>query len=121
MATWPSTLPGPMLAGYALNPMDQSIRTDMEVGAARSRRRTVTRSDKLPVSWTFTDAQMAIFRAWFENASTGADGGAGWFTLDLYVGDGGYSSKTCRFVGPFQSAMLEGHNWRIGATLEVAA
>lgn len=70
MSSWPSILPSPLVAGYALNPADQTLRTDMESGAARVRRRSRARLDMLDVSWKFTDAQMAIFREWFDNSGT---------------------------------------------------
>lgn len=120
MATFPGTLPAPQLDGYALNPIDQTIRTDMEVGSARSRRRTATRQDKVQCSWKFTDAQMDTFRTWFDNSAECA-GGAAWFTISLPVGATGIDSKTARFVGAFQATLLPGLNWRVSATLEVAA
>lgn len=118
MATFPGTLPVPLLDGYALNPIDQTIRTDMEVGAARARRRTAARQDKLQASWKFTDAQMDTFRTWFDNASECA-GGAAWFTINLAVGATGIDSKNARFIGAFQAKLLPGLNWQVSATLEV--
>lgn len=118
MATWPA-LPLPLVSGYGLNPIDQSIRTDMEVGASRARRRTSVRQDKLQVSWMFTDVQMATFRTWFDDAAQAA-GGSAWFTINLAVGSTGIVSKTARFIGAFQSKLLEGQNWDVSALLEIA-
>ena len=119
MATWPTTLPAVSLSGYSIEPVDQSVRTDMEVGSARARRRTAARLDIVSVSWLFTDAQMAIFRAWFEDGATGAAGGAGWFTIGLPMGDGGVVSSDARFVGVPKPSLLSGKNWRVSASLEV--
>jgi hypothetical protein len=82
MATWPSTLPAPAYDGYALSPVDPGIRTDMESGAARTRTRTKNRNDKINVAWEFSDAQMAIFRTWFDNPAECAYGSA-WFSTLL--------------------------------------
>jgi hypothetical protein len=119
MSAWPSTLPSPLANGYSIKPVDQSIRTNMEVGAARVRRRTFSRNDKVPVSWLLTDDQMAIFRAWFENGSTGASGGASWFSTSLSMGTGGMSAVTARFVGPFTANRLDRSNWAVSGELEI--
>lgn len=119
MATWPSTLPAVSLSGYSIEPVDQTVRTDMEVGSPRVRRRTAARLDIVSASWLFTDAQMATFRAWFENSTTGVSGGAGWFTIELPMGDGGVVSSDARFVGVPKPQMLPGKHWSVTASLEV--
>ena len=118
MATWPATLPRPNISGYTLKPVDASVRTDMESGAARARRRTSAKNDKLTVNWTFTDAQMAIFRTWFDNPAENA-GGASWFTVSLARGTTGVVSLEARLVGPFQASVQSGLNWNVSAELEL--
>jgi len=118
MATFPATLPRPSASGYAVNPIDQTIRTDMEAGAARARRRTTTRNDKVNVLWVMTDAQLAIFRTWFDNAAE-AVGGASWFTISLPIGTTGLVSCTARFVGAFKVDHIAGLNWSVTAELEL--
>ena len=66
MQAYPSTLPAPLVSGYTLSPVDQTVRTDMEVGAARVRRRTRARNDLIDVSFLLTAAQMDEFREWFD-------------------------------------------------------
>lgn len=119
MAIWPTTLPRPSASGYAVKPIDQSIRTDMEVGAARSRRRTTARNDKVSASWTMTDAQLAIFRTWFDDAAAGAAGGSAWFTVSLPIGTTGLVSVTARFTRAPEIAHIAGLNWSVTAELEV--
>lgn len=119
MAEWPSTLPAPSAGGYAVNPVDPVIRTEMEGGNVRTRRRTTARLDKVQATWKFTDAEMDTFRAWFD-LSTGANGGADWFTISLPTGDGGFSSVSARFGGVFSAKMLSAHlRWEVSAVLEV--
>ena len=113
---WPSTLPAPSIAGYALNPVDPVIRTEMEAGAPRARRRTTARNDRINVSWKFTDAEMATFRAWFDGEGAG---GSAWFYLTLAIGDTGTESVETRFAGIWQAGLLPGMNWQVSATLEV--
>lgn len=116
MATWPATLPAPLVAGYGVRPNDQTIRTDMESGSPRVRRRTAARLDEYPLSVNLSDAQMAIFRAWWDDD---ASGGAAWFTISLWTGDGGADSVEARFKGPWQANMVGNHGWLVSGTVEV--
>lgn len=118
MATWPSTLPAPLAAGYQLNPGDQTLRTEMEVGSARVRRRTTARNDRVNVSWLLTETQLDALRDWFDDATTGLAGGSAWFTVTLAVGTGTRQAAVeARFVGPFTAA-ADSQYWRVQATLE---
>lgn len=118
MAAYPSTLPGPLNTGYQLNPVDQVIRTEMEGGNTRSRRRTTARIDSFPLVFIYNKTQMAEFRDWFEDA-IGADGGAAWFDISLDTGDGGELTVEARFDGIWQSARMSTEYWKVTATLEV--
>lgn len=117
MSTWPSALPRPSIDGYQLAPVNQVVRTDMEVGAARTRRRTFARNDMISVVWLFTDAQMALFRAWFDDPNNAA-GGNSWFTVDLAYGDRGLRSREARFNGEWTATPTGGLNWEVTAKLE---
>ena len=120
MATWPSTLPAPRVSGYGVNPVDMTIRTEMESGSTRARRRSVARKDNVPLAWLFTAEQFATFRDWYDDAD-GADGGAGWFSIDLYVGDAaGKITVTARFAEVWQSAPVGSAKlWAVTAKLEI--
>lgn len=115
--SWPWSLPVPQVGGYQLAPGDQIIRSDMEVGAVRARRRTAARNDQVTVQWMFNDAEFAAFRTWFDSDISG---GAAWFSgLSLAVG-GGLTTPDCRFVGPFTAVPLSGTLlWQVSAKLEV--
>lgn len=123
MAIWPASLPTLSATGYNLSPADQTVRSDMEVGTARARRRTAARSDQVSGSCIMTDAQMATFRAWWDG--TGADdahGGTAWISqLPLAMGNGGLTTPDCRFIGPFSAVLLKPGNllWSVSAKLEV--
>jgi hypothetical protein len=119
MASWPTTLPNPQVNGYSLAPVDETVRTNMEFGAARARRRTSTRNDQLSAAWQMTDAQYTAFRTWFDDSTTGISGGASWFTVTLAIGTTGMQSVTARFVGPFQAAAFGYLNWNVSGKLEI--
>ena len=118
MATWPVTLPSPEKSGYQIAPVDQTIRTEMETGAPRVRRRSAARNDVVNVVWKMSDAQMAIFRTWFDSAADAA-GGASWFNIDLAVGATGIDTVEARFSGPWTADALPGLNWHVSAKLEI--
>lgn len=111
--TW--TIPIPRAAGYALNPVEQTIRTDMEVGAARVRRRSSARLDKFDVSWNFSEDDFQSFRTWFE---TTLAGGVAWFSIQLVAGKGGMITETARFAGPWKADFSD-RRWIVTARLEV--
>jgi hypothetical protein len=66
------------------------------------------------------DAQMTIFRAWYDDGIDGIAGGTRWFNgLNLAIGSG-LTQPDCRFVGPFQATLLAGNLlWSVTAKLEV--
>lgn len=121
MATFPATLPAPMLSGYQANPQDQVVRTQMEVGTARARLRSTAKIDKVTVQWLFTDAQMATFRTWWyqDSASGGSATGTSWFTISLALGQTGLTSVTARFLGAYKASGGAGLLWNVQAELEV--
>lgn len=67
MRHWPDTLPTPIGPGYQLEVVDQYLRSDMEVGPARSRRLTRARRDRVQAVWVMRPAEFEAFRAWFED------------------------------------------------------
>ena len=90
---WPDTFPVPSLPGFAIQPVDPSIRTPMEVGAARVRRRTFSRLDKVTLEWRMTPFQYAALRAWYEGLSYSLLGGSD----DLAVWE--FGTRTTRSIG----------------------
>lgn len=99
MRRWPDTLPAMSYPGADLSPVDQSIRTEMEVGAAKLRRITRARRDTQAVEWRMKDAEFYLFRRWHEDAAwsiagdsddlTGWTGSAATLTAAAALGPGG--------------------------------
>ena len=114
---FPVALPPPLITGYQLAPADQTARTELDVGADRVRRRSQALNDRVQITWKFTDAEMALFRDWFDNA---ARGGAAWFAgLQLALGRTGIQTTEARFVGPFRADLQPGLTWQVSAAVEV--
>ena len=115
MASWPTTLPLAEVDGYGIQPQAAFIRTDMDQGPTRQRRRFTTAPTHYSVKWLLTEAQLATFESWYEGP---ADAGAGWFSITLRNGQG-LQSVDARFTQPWQATMLGGHHYEVTATLEV--
>lgn len=110
--TW--TIPVPNRAVYEVDPIDPCIRSDMETGAPRTRRRTSARLDKVTVQWVFNSADMNAFRIWFDGD---IDGGAAWFNLSLNVGHG-LETREAKFSGIWKASNPSGM-WIVSASLDV--
>lgn len=110
--TW--TIPIPKRAGYEVEPIDPCIRTDMEAGSPRTRRRTSARLDKIAVQWMFNDADMTSFRNWFNSDIAG---GAAWFNLTMNAGFG-LETREAKFSGIWKAANPSGL-WVVNASLDV--
>jgi len=119
MADFPTSLPVPRWPNYKLKPVEPVERTDMEKGSMRSRRRTSARNDQVQLSFHFSDAEMQTFRDWFDNATTGADGGAAWFNIDLPIGNTGLDAVEAKFVKIWNADQKAGLRWIVNAVLEV--
>lgn len=116
MATFPSTLPAPLMSGYELKPGEAVARTQMEQGSARARQRARTAPTSIPISWELTVPQMATFEAWHRLT---IHNGADWFTINLLNGLG-MTSCSARFMGMWTAKQSGPANWVVSATLEIA-
>lgn len=111
---YPSTLPKPNIQGYSLTPQQNVIRTDMEAGAARQRRRFTRETTTATVTWLFTIQEMSVFEYWWENL---AQHGAAWFTMSIISGKG-VQTVNCRFTEPWKATARPGL-FDVSATLEI--
>ena len=118
MATWPTTLPPPSISGYSMQTADATIRTDMESGPARVRRRYTATPDKAMLRFVFDEAQMAAFRTFWDGD---AEQGAAWWYL--LVKDGRSAGGTSREVRPaqgsFKAELIDAGHWAVSFEVEV--
>ena len=118
LPVFPDVLPKPLMSGYGYAPQGVFIRTQMESGRARQRRRFKTYANQVTASWTFDNEQLSAFEAFFDYE---ACGGAAWFRLEL--GNGlGMSCVKARFVdaeNPYQISKIDNSRlWQLTASLE---
>lgn len=89
---WPDTLPGASMPGFGLSPLDPNLRTDMEIGSQKVRRRTLYRIDRVSAAWIFKDTQMKAFRSFIEglpvSIAGASDSLAAWTLLNATLSAG---------------------------------
>lgn len=79
MPTWPGTLPQkPLKSSYSRSSKALLIRSPMDAGPAKVRRRTTAGTQPFSVAYRMTSAQKATFEAWVSS-----DLGDGAMTFDL--------------------------------------
>jgi hypothetical protein len=83
--TFPTTLPEPSTDSYSFKPVNGLVRTEMDSGYARVRRRFTQTPTEIEVNFKFTLTQLGIFEKFFEQDLLG---GASWFYINLYNGTG---------------------------------
>ena len=115
MIRFPATLPMPLAEPYAVKPADGVVRTDMEQGPARQRREFTQVPTKIPVKWRFTDAQYAVFDAWYQWKGKA---GAEWFVIPLRSGLG-VIDHVARFTKQYEAPLSSGGFWLVTVELEV--
>ena len=117
--SWPSRLPLPTFEGMSVEPQDACLRTEMEAGPARTRRRFTQVPTRIPVRWRFGPVDFATFEAWFRLK---LGDGAEWFSIGL-LGGIGMVAHEARFVGqssvPYKAVPSRGGVWIVTSILEI--
>ncbi len=107
--------------GYGLTPDDALIRTDMDNGIQRLRRRNTVSLDTIKVKWLLTAWQMQYFRTWYVAE---LNHGCKWFALlvpSAFETDPcNITAKQCRFVAPW-SAVKQNRYWEVSADLKMVS
>lgn len=94
-----------------------TIRTAMESGLTRQRRRYTTEVLQLRVVWEFSDTEFGVFMAFHKHK---VNMGCDWFLMPLPIGGGAVVDTVVRFKeGNFNQQYVPVNNWTVSATLEV--
>lgn len=118
MATWPTSLPDPQFSGYDLETTDATVRTSMDGGAPRVRRRNTATPDHVTLRFVLSEAQMATFRAFWDG---GFMSGAAWVFMPVKTGRAaGLASRECRPLnGVFHAVPISKTHWSVDLKVEV--
>lgn len=113
---YPTGLPTPQRSGYEVNHASPLIRTELQSGRARQRRRYTSVPSTATVTFNFTQPQAQVFEGWFR--WTLADG-TEWFNVTLRT-PLGLMPYECRFANMYTGPQLVGvDRWQVQATLEI--
>lgn len=112
---FPQHLPYPTVEGYSIRPDDAIVRTEMESGPARQRRRYTQTPSRITVRWIMNRHQFSLFEAWYKYF---AKEGAEWFVITL-LGGLGLIKQEARFTKQFEASLLNGYLWEVSSELEI--
>lgn len=116
IAEYPSGLPYPLREGYGLKHVSPLMRTEMQSGRARQRRRFTSVPTNVPVTWQCTNEQAQFFETWFQHTLLD---GSEWFTCPLKT-PMGLKHYEARFTGMYDGPDLIGvSDWLFTAELEI--
>lgn len=93
MFTWPSSMPPPD-NDFQNTLLGSAIRTQMESGAFRQRKRFTNAIRQFQATWTLSDAELLIFESIYANELSQ---GTCWFNMSLPLGNG-FKTYKVRFV-----------------------
>jgi hypothetical protein len=113
--SWPATLPPPTVQGYGIRPGEAILRTEMEAGPARQRKRFTQVPSRIAVRWLMKREQFALFEAWYRWRAK--EGGA-WFEVEL-LGGLGLQVHEARFTRQFDAKLIGGLLWEVTSELEI--
>ena len=113
MPTWPSSLPAPAINTYRETPPQNTIRTQMDKGPPKLRRRTT--ANVRPISFTLrlTAAEVDVLDAFFVT-----DVYSGALSFD-YTHPRTGASVTAQFTSEPQYGDIEGTLYNVGIELEI--
>lgn len=110
---FPSDLPNPSIRQHSLQMGSAVIRTAMDDGYVRIRRRFRTVPTRYSVMWTFSESEMAGFEGWYHSVLID---GQERFTVNLANGQG-VTEVTAYFVDDWKAKLIGCDNWEITASL----
>lgn len=113
--SWPALLPPPMIDGYSEKAKPTFIRTEMDSGRARNRRRAVTGAVQFEQTYRLTQTQLAVFEDWWENV---VFGGAADALMPIYGGQGKRMVQCSFSDTPSKARVPDSKIWEVSLTME---
>ncbi len=113
MAAYPATLPAPLLGTFSESPPDNIIRTSMDTGYAKIRRRTTAKARDLSYSLMLTAAQVTTLDTFYV---TTTNSGADEFT---YSHPRTGASHKARFTAPPQYQNVDKDIYSASVSIEI--
>lgn len=115
---WPQLLKCTLLQdGYSLSPVSPLLRTDLNSGRARQRRKYLSTPMEVNLNFMFTPGQYMLFEGFYHYQ---LNDGVAWFNMPLILSTGDDNYVT-RFKDIYTEADVQSgvSCWKLSATLEV--
>jgi hypothetical protein len=110
-------LPRPLIDGYGLTALPSTVRTDMDNGFARMRRRFTRAPTIATVAWNMPATDFGLFDSWWRSVLLD---GTSWFLLPMRNGVSD-DHWLVRGIQPPEAALLTADVYKITWRLEVDA
>lgn len=112
---YPSQLPRAQRADHTSTPLQPFLRTQLERGRARQRRRFTSVPVMATFTWVFTDGEAALFELWFKET---INDGASWFNMPRKT-PLGQRMLVARFASMYEGPTMWGRDhWTYTAQIE---
>lgn len=113
---YPEGLPCALREGYSLKSVSPLVRTEMQSGRARQRRKFTSVPTMARVSWLMDTLQAQLFETWWEGVLVS---GSQWFDMPLRTPIG-IRTYMARFTDIYDGPLLTGTDlWKFTAELEL--
>jgi hypothetical protein len=114
---FPSNLPAPLLSDHSLKQQSNLLRTKMDSGHSRVRRRFKSVSTVNKASWLLKNAEAAAFEGFIEHALYGA---SAWFLMDVLTPLGMVEHEVRFITSPMEDyKALNALWWQYSAQIEI--
>lgn len=114
MPTWPEFMPTPNQQNYSETPQNQILRSEMETGPAKTRRRFTAASRTIPVQYEIPKGRVPDFEAFFDQ-----DIAAGALSFSWPHPRTG-QTVMAKILPPYRLVPLSGGEWwQLSLTIEV--
>lgn len=115
MIEFPTELPRPS-QDYSVGIENSSLRTKMDSGRIRQRRRFTNSQNFISVKWDLTDEEFQLFESFAFHA---LDGGTSWFQTEILTGGGIVTHNVRIQEGKYKASYKGFMGWVVTATLDV--
>jgi len=113
MATWPASLPDPHIDNYQESRQDQVLRSQMDTGSPKTRRRFTASISNINLKWIMTGTQISTLETFFEYTISG-----GALSFD-WIHPRKQSTVSAKFKKPYQLSFLGNNYYKVTATFEI--
>lgn len=114
MPTWPASLPqDPSLDGYSSEDQSGMLRSEMDSGPPKQRRRFTATTENISLSWLMTKTQLSTFNSFYKTTLL-----EGSLAFDITHPVNGWT-VSARFTAPAQRSPIYINMWRVNAVIEI--